>query len=218
MLDSSILVQIKHFSHSYLERSQIDLGTWFLTSAFTIKLIQALFRILWILFILLGDAHMHVHFTCSFVMTHDEESACDAGDLGLISGLGRSPGEGNGNPLQYSWWENPHGQRSLEGYSPWGHKEPDMTDRLSRAQASVWPFVLAALGFMRELGNTFWVMIQGVKNSLCNYYKPMTGSVYPATAQSTLKFHHLSFRGWLSCQVKSWWAVNAQFVLVSGPL
>ena len=35
-----------------------------------------------------------------------KESACDAGDLGLISGLGQSPGEGNGNPLQYSRLEN----------------------------------------------------------------------------------------------------------------
>ena len=34
-------------------------------------------------------------------------SACNAGDLGLISGSGRSPGEGNGNPLQYSCLENP---------------------------------------------------------------------------------------------------------------
>ena len=34
-------------------------------------------------------------------------SACNAGDLGFIPGLGRSPGEGNGNPLQYSWLENP---------------------------------------------------------------------------------------------------------------
>ena len=33
-------------------------------------------------------------------------SACSAGDLGLIPGLGRSPGEGNGNPLQYSYLEN----------------------------------------------------------------------------------------------------------------
>ena len=33
-------------------------------------------------------------------------SACDVGDLGLIPGLGRSPGEGNGNPLQYSCLEN----------------------------------------------------------------------------------------------------------------
>ena len=35
-----------------------------------------------------------------------KESACSAGDLGLISGLGRSPEEGNGNPLQYSCLEN----------------------------------------------------------------------------------------------------------------
>ena len=36
-----------------------------------------------------------------------EESACSAGDLGLITGSGRSPGEGNGYPLQYSCLENP---------------------------------------------------------------------------------------------------------------
>ena len=46
-----------------------------------------------------------------------KESACNAGDLGLIPGLGRSPREGHGNPLQYSCLENPHGQRSLAGYS-----------------------------------------------------------------------------------------------------
>jgi len=34
-------------------------------------------------------------------------SACNTGDLGSIPGLGRSPGEGNGNPLQYSCLENP---------------------------------------------------------------------------------------------------------------
>ena len=52
-----------------------------------------------------------------------KESACNVGDLGSISGLGRSPGEGNGNPLHYSCLESPRGQRSLTGYSPWGHKE-----------------------------------------------------------------------------------------------
>ena len=52
------------------------------------------------------------------------------GDLGSISGLGRSPAEGNGNPLQYSCLEIPHGQRNLAGYSPWDHKESDMTERL----------------------------------------------------------------------------------------
>ena len=58
-------------------------------------------------------------------------SACNVGDLGSIPGLGRPPGGGHGNPLQYSCLENPHGQRSLEGYSPWGRKESDMTERLS---------------------------------------------------------------------------------------
>ena len=47
-----------------------------------------------------------------------KEPACNAGDQGLILGLGRSPGEGHGNPFQYPCLENPHGQRSLVGYSP----------------------------------------------------------------------------------------------------
>ena len=45
--------------------------------------------------------------------------------------LGWDPGGGHGNPLQYSCLENPHGQRSLVGYSPWGHKELDTTEWLS---------------------------------------------------------------------------------------
>ena len=49
-----------------------------------------------------------------------KESTCNAGDLGSIPGLGRSPGGGHGNLLQYSCLENSHGQRSLVGYSPWG--------------------------------------------------------------------------------------------------
>ena len=62
-----------------------------------------------------------------------KESTCNVGDLGLIPGLGRSRGVGNGNPLQYSCLENPHGQRSLVVYSPWGCKESDTTERLSTA-------------------------------------------------------------------------------------
>jgi len=50
------------------------------------------------------------------------------GDLGSIPGIGRSPGGGHGKPLQYSRLENPHGQRSLVGYGPWGHKESDLTE------------------------------------------------------------------------------------------
>ena len=57
-----------------------------------------------------------------------KESTCNVGDLSSTSGLGKTPGGGHGNPLQYSCLENPHGQRSLVGYSPWGHKELDMTE------------------------------------------------------------------------------------------
>ena len=60
-----------------------------------------------------------------------KESACNVGDLGLIPGLVRAPGGGHGNPLQYSCLENPHGQRSLVGYSPWGRKELATTEWLS---------------------------------------------------------------------------------------
>ena len=60
-----------------------------------------------------------------------KESSCNAGDPGSVPGLERPPGGGHGNPLQYSCLENPHGQRSLAGYSPWGRKELDITERLS---------------------------------------------------------------------------------------
>ena len=53
--------------------------------------------------------------------------------MGSIPESGRPPGEGNGNPLQYSCLENPHGQRSLAGYNPWGHTELDTTEATQRA-------------------------------------------------------------------------------------
>ena len=51
-----------------------------------------------------------------------KESTCNEGDLGLIPGLGRSPGEGNGSPLQYSGLENPMDNL------PWDHKQLDTTE------------------------------------------------------------------------------------------
>ena len=51
----------------------------------------------------------------------------NAGDLGSVPESGRSPGEANGNPFQYSYLEKSHGERSLVDYSPRGHKESDMT-------------------------------------------------------------------------------------------
>ena len=60
-----------------------------------------------------------------------KESSCNAGDLGSIPGLGRSPGEGKGYPLQYSGLEN-----SMDGQ--WGHKELDMTEQLSLYYLEQW--------------------------------------------------------------------------------
>ena len=55
--------------------------------------------------------------------------SANVGDVGSIPGLGRSPGEGNGTFLSTPVFllGKFHGQRSLVGYTPWGHKESDMT-------------------------------------------------------------------------------------------
>ena len=58
-----------------------------------------------------------------------KESASNAGDPGLIPGLGRSPGGGTDSPLQYSCLENPIGQSSLAGCSPWHCKELDKNEQ-----------------------------------------------------------------------------------------
>ena len=63
-----------------------------------------------------------------------KETACNVGDLGVIPGLGRSPGGRLDNPLQNSCLENSHGEKSLAGYSPWCCKERDTTEWLSTAQ------------------------------------------------------------------------------------
>ena len=83
-------------------------------------------------------AYMHVHvlhthrfiFICGWAShildfpggSDGKASAYNAGDPGSIHGLGRSSGEGNGNPLKYSCLEKYHGWRSMVGSSPWGCK------------------------------------------------------------------------------------------------
>ena len=59
------------------------------------------------------------------------DSKCNAGDLGSVPELGRSLGGQHGNTHQYSCLGNPHGKRTLAGYSPRSHKESDMTGRLT---------------------------------------------------------------------------------------
>ena len=59
-----------------------------------------------------------------------KESACYTGDPGLIPESGRSPGEGKWQPTPVLLPGEPHGGRSLVGYSPWGPKELDTAERL----------------------------------------------------------------------------------------
>ena len=74
-----------------------------------------------------SDCDFDLHFPGG---SDGKESSCNAEDPGLIPGSGRSPGEGSGNPLQYSCLENSilPPWRSLVGYSSWGHKESDPTE------------------------------------------------------------------------------------------
>ena len=72
--------------------------------------------------VMIGENHLHCYSDGPYLFSSDSEgkaSACNVGDLGLIPGSGRSPGERNGNPLQYSslrntmdkgaWWATVHG-------------------------------------------------------------------------------------------------------------
>ena len=68
-------------------------------------------------------------------------TAGDTRDVGLIPGLGTSPGVGNGKPTSVFLPGKFHEQRSLVGYSPWGHKELDMTQHEDR-QVKIRKFLL----------------------------------------------------------------------------
>ena len=83
------------------------------------------------------DSHTHTHM--GFLGGSDsKESSCNAGDLGSIPGLVRSPGRGYGNPFQYSYLENPHGQgaswaiRSQRAGHDWATKQSTGTMPSSR--------------------------------------------------------------------------------------
>ena len=83
-------------------------------------------------------------------------NAGDAGGLGLISGSGRSPGVENGNPLLAFLPGKSHGQKKLEGYSPWGLKESDMTEHACTHVKRDFTFVKT----IKDLGmwRLFWII------------------------------------------------------------
>ena len=76
----------------------------------------------------------------------------NSGDLGSIPGLGRSPEEGKGIPLMFLPGES-HGQRSLVGYSPWGHKESDTTEQLSNTTGEI---MAKSLSLLKSVIGELW--------------------------------------------------------------
>ena len=83
-----------------------------------------------------------------------KESACQCRRQCSILGWGRSPGGGNGNPLQYSCLENPM-DRGLVGYSPWGCKESDMTEHTDQEITDSLPWAQDELHWP-EFSRPFW--------------------------------------------------------------
>ena len=83
----------------------------------------------------MGSQRVRHDFTFTFTLifpsgSDGKVSVYNEEDLGSIPGSGRSPGEGNGNPLQYSCLENTMGRGTWLAYSSWGCKESDMTEGL----------------------------------------------------------------------------------------
>ena len=90
-----------------------------------------------------------------------KEPACDVGDLGSIPGLGRSPGGGHGNPLQYSCLGNPHGQRNLGGCSPW-----DRTVRHNWTIKHAWDYRTSKVFlFFKKKKKEPWKLQEGEKTA-----------------------------------------------------
>ena len=78
-----------------------------------------------------------------------KESACNAGDLGLIPGLGRFPGGGLDNPLQYSWLENPR-NKGASWAAVHGVTESDTAERLNTWKVNELAIILASLDFEHQ--------------------------------------------------------------------
>ena len=108
-------------------------------------------------------------------------SACNAGDPGSIPGSGRSPGGGNGNPLVFLPRKF-HGWRSLVGYSPWGCKQSDTTERLhwftgvlfsaEDAELRVWGSACVEAPASAVM-----------RSELLAHVRPATGEDFPGTPQ-----------------------------------
>ena len=113
-------------------------------------------------------------FTLGFPAGSDsKESACKAGDLGLIPGLGRSPGGGHSNLHQYSCLENPPGPRRLAIYNPGGCKVSDRTEQLCVC-VGVCVMYIRRFSFLKYFVLVAWCLFKSLQNNWNQILNPST--------------------------------------------
>ena len=132
---------------------------------------------------------------------------CQLGYVVWPLGQKGPPGEGNGYPLQCSCLADPHGQRSLVGYSPWGRKELDMTKRLTLWD--MWKGIQFFKILLRmSLKGHYWVIRSYSWVALQKYVSLKTSSCYK---------HSLDFMGLVDSPVRGpgsfGFVVNWGFIL-----
>ena len=84
-----------------------------------------------------GPRVIHGASQVALVVKNLSTNAGDVRDVGLVPGLGRSPGEGNGSLLQYSCLEESMDRGAWEGHSPWGHKESDTIEHTNYLESLI---------------------------------------------------------------------------------
>ena len=102
-----------------------------------------------------------------------KESACNAGIPCSILGLGRSPGKGNGNPLQYFCLENPADRGAWWASSPWGHRGSDMTESKSIYDDSMFN-IFGALRWFSKVATLFYISSSNIWGLLFSHVLTIT--------------------------------------------
>ena len=160
-------------------------------------------------FIIIRLVFINGAFRVALVVKNLPASEGDARDVGSVPGSGRSPGLGNSNLLHYFCHGKYHGQRTLVGYGPWGHKESDTLSNWTHTHGSALFFslLLAALGLRCCIHRLLFFQYEGCRArglSSC-------GSGSSSCCMWPLYLYHTSFVAhglWnLSSLTKNWTCV-----------
>ena len=129
-------------------------------------------------------------------------------EVGLIPGLGRSPGGGHSNPVQYSCLENPHGQKSLVGYSLWDTKESDTTEATQHTYTTIYLLTTQSISQCSKLVMDTGTIVMQIKNlgfhrrKICIESSPSSSpGSYSTISHASLNFRKPVLRqhGWTLC-------------------